>query len=329
MPEYSPTMTSGSSWAMASNGYPSVSSSTSAHTAAIRSTSLEDAIEIARRTEAAALAVDRRIANSEGATVSSHDSDFVLANTLGFCAGYPASKSSISVSVVAEDAGGMQRDYWYTSHRDPSRLDDAEVVGRIEQRVELVQYGFSPLRRTPIHAAAQQELVTRCDPTGEYLQQTGAADTITGDDNGNWLWGSSSLYDPGSGTIQSTTNNDTISAGGGNDLVGAYDALKEFLTPVAPGDVLTTIDTLTGVLTDGTARHELADFASRRPAFGKTGTQDNNTNAWFVGGTKQLATAVWVGDPRGGSSLPSRGVRALPALRSLDAGARARDPRAS
>ena len=28
------------------------------------------------------------------------------------------------------------------------------------------------------------------------------------------------------------------------DLFGAYDALKEFLAPVAPGDVLTTIDTL-------------------------------------------------------------------------------------
>jgi PmbA protein len=92
---------------------------------------VEEAIEIARRSEAAALAVDKRITNSEGATVSTHDSDFVLANTLGFSAGFPASKSSISVSVVAEDAGGMQRDYWYTSHRDPARLDDAAEVGRV------------------------------------------------------------------------------------------------------------------------------------------------------------------------------------------------------
>ena len=92
---------------------------------------VEEAIAIARRTEAAALAVDRRIANSEGATVSAFDSDFVLANTLGFCAGYPTSKASISVAVVAEDAGGMQRDYWYSTHRDPARLDDAEAVGRM------------------------------------------------------------------------------------------------------------------------------------------------------------------------------------------------------
>ncbi len=57
-----------------------------------------------------------------------------------------------------------------------------------------------------------------------------------------------------------------------------------------------TVDILKGVLTSGTARrHQLADG---RPSSGKTGTQDNNTNAWFVGSTPQLTTAVWVGDPR-------------------------------
>ena len=93
--------------------------------------SVEEAIEIARRSEAAAMAVDRRISNSEGATVSAYDSDFILANTRGFLDGFPGSKASISVSVVAEDASGMQRDYWYTSERDPARLEDAESVGRI------------------------------------------------------------------------------------------------------------------------------------------------------------------------------------------------------
>jgi PmbA protein len=91
---------------------------------------VEESIEIARRSEAAALAVDRRITNSEGATVSAYDADFVLANTRGFSAGFPSSKASISVGVVAEDKNGMQRDYWYTTHRDPARLEGAEHVGR-------------------------------------------------------------------------------------------------------------------------------------------------------------------------------------------------------
>ena len=60
---------------------------------------------------------------------------------------------------------------------------------------------------------------------------------------------------------------------------------------------LTTIDVMKGVLTSGTARGSLADFASRRPAFGKTGTQQSNWTAFFVGATPELATAVMVRDP--------------------------------
>jgi penicillin-binding protein 1A len=49
-------------------------------------------------------------------------------------------------------------------------------------------------------------------------------------------------------------------------------------------------------LIKGTARR--TPLANNRPAAGKTGTQDENTNAWFVGFTPQLTTAVWVGDPK-------------------------------
>ncbi|MEO5900844.1 MAG: transglycosylase domain-containing protein [Ilumatobacteraceae bacterium] len=61
------------------------------------------------------------------------------------------------------------------------------------------------------------------------------------------------------------------------------------------GVALTELDILKGVLTRGTARTALRTFD--RPAAGKTGTQDDNSNAWFVGATPQLTTAVWVGDP--------------------------------
>jgi len=57
------------------------------------------------------------------------------------------------------------------------------------------------------------------------------------------------------------------------------------------------VDILKKTLTLGTARRD--PLANKRPAAGKTGTQDENTNAWFVGFTKQLTTAVWVGDPKG------------------------------
>lgn len=60
---------------------------------------------------------------------------------------------------------------------------------------------------------------------------------------------------------------------------------------------LKTVESLRGVLTDGTGARNLSDVTY--PAAGKTGTQYENTNAWFVGGTPVLTTAVWVGDPDG------------------------------
>jgi penicillin-binding protein 1A len=57
-----------------------------------------------------------------------------------------------------------------------------------------------------------------------------------------------------------------------------------------------TVDILRTPITRGTGRR--AALAGGRPAAGKTGTQDSNTNAWFVGGTPQYTTAVWMGNWR-------------------------------
>ncbi|HET7719336.1 MAG TPA: penicillin-binding transpeptidase domain-containing protein, partial [Acidimicrobiales bacterium] len=46
-----------------------------------------------------------------------------------------------------------------------------------------------------------------------------------------------------------------------------------------------------------------------RPVAGKTGTSENFGNAWFVGYTPQLSTAVWVGRPEG--DTPMRGVHGI------------------
>ncbi len=93
--------------------------------------SVEEAAVRAQACEAAALAVDRRLTNSEGASVNTHASHFIHANSLGFCDGYAGSRHGMSVAVIGEDKGAMQRDYWYTSARDPHALESAERVGRI------------------------------------------------------------------------------------------------------------------------------------------------------------------------------------------------------
>ena len=91
--------------------------------------SVERAIDLAKECEAAAFAVDKRIDNSEGASVSTQEALFMYGNSLGFLAGYPSSRHSLSCAVIAED-GGMQRDYWYSSRRDAADLESAETVGR-------------------------------------------------------------------------------------------------------------------------------------------------------------------------------------------------------
>ncbi|ROH85432.1 metalloprotease PmbA [Pseudomethylobacillus aquaticus] len=92
---------------------------------------VDEALELAQRTEAAALAVDTRINNSEGATVSTYEGMFVYANTHGFCAGYPSSRHSLSCSVIAEHEDSMQRDYWYSTARCAQDLQAAYHVGRV------------------------------------------------------------------------------------------------------------------------------------------------------------------------------------------------------
>jgi penicillin-binding protein 1A len=60
-------------------------------------------------------------------------------------------------------------------------------------------------------------------------------------------------------------------------------------------------DVLKGVITGGTG--SAASIGC--PQAGKTGSTDNNTDAWFVGYTPRLSTAVWVGHPNARTTLGS------------------------
>ena len=92
--------------------------------------STEEAVELAKRCENAAFEVDKRITNSEGASVYVQQSHFVGANSRGFIGGYPFSRHTISVAPIAGKGNQMQRDDWYTSSRNPKELAKPEKVGR-------------------------------------------------------------------------------------------------------------------------------------------------------------------------------------------------------
>jgi PmbA protein len=90
----------------------------------------EEAVEIAKTCEAAALSHDTRIRNSEGGSVSSHRGEVFYGNSNGFNGGYITTRHSLSCSVIAQDDSGMQRDYWYGVTRDPLDLGSPQAVGR-------------------------------------------------------------------------------------------------------------------------------------------------------------------------------------------------------
>jgi len=90
----------------------------------------ERACELALECEAAALAVDPRITNSEGAGVSTHRGVRAFGNSHGFLAAYPGTVHSVSCAVVGADGEEMERDYWYSTTRDWRELEAAVSVGR-------------------------------------------------------------------------------------------------------------------------------------------------------------------------------------------------------
>jgi PmbA protein len=109
--------------------------------------SVEDALEIAKTCEAAALDVDKkRITNSEGASVYNSEGVFAYANSHGFVGGYPSTRHSISCSVIAEAGDAMQRDYWYTNARDANDMESAVYVGKRAGERTVKRLGARPIK---------------------------------------------------------------------------------------------------------------------------------------------------------------------------------------
>jgi PmbA protein len=110
-------------------------------------------IELARRTEAAALAADKRITNSDGGSFDAATGSKILANSRGFVGSYRSSYAGVSAAPLAADENGhMQRDGWWSSARRMADLDSPESVGAEAARRTLRRLGGcrGPPPRFPI-----------------------------------------------------------------------------------------------------------------------------------------------------------------------------------
>jgi PmbA protein len=110
-------------------------------------------IEWAKRAEAAALAADKRITNSDGGSFDAATGRKALANSRGFVGSYRTSYAGVSAAPLAMDADGkMQRDGWWSSARRIGDLESPESVGKEAARRTLRKLGAQrvPTQRVPI-----------------------------------------------------------------------------------------------------------------------------------------------------------------------------------
>lgn len=112
----------------------------------------DDAIDIAVACEREALGTDRRITNSDGALVSTYSGSHWYANSHGFRGGWDWSTHSIDCAVIAGSGDNMQREGWYTKHRNPAQLEQARAVGRQAAERTVARLGARRLstRRAPV-----------------------------------------------------------------------------------------------------------------------------------------------------------------------------------
>lgn len=132
------------------------------------------AVELAQRCEAAALSVDKRITNSEGAGVSAQQSHFFAGNSRGFRGGYASSRHSLSVAPIASLPGkggdDMQRDAWYSSMRSPDELAAPEAVGRYAAERALSRLNSRKIKTCEVPVLFESTLAAGL--LGGYVQAT-------------------------------------------------------------------------------------------------------------------------------------------------------------
>ena len=88
----------------------------------------ENKIEYLTRLETSASS-NKKIVNTES-SFTEDKSNFILANSNGFCKGYKNSSFMASSVTVAKDDNSMERDYEYTSKCHLSDIEDAEILGK-------------------------------------------------------------------------------------------------------------------------------------------------------------------------------------------------------
>jgi len=123
----------------------------------------DEAIQLATRCESAGRDFDERISNSEGGSINTARRARVYGNSHGFVGSYASSSHSLSCVLVAGAGDGMERDFWYSSSRDPAALMSPEAVGKMAAERTLRRLGGRKIETCSAPVIFPAELARGCE----------------------------------------------------------------------------------------------------------------------------------------------------------------------
>ncbi|MFN0096596.1 MAG: TldD/PmbA family protein [Dehalococcoidia bacterium] len=250
---------------------------------AIASLTTDEKLVMARACESAALGMDKRITNSDGARMETRAGDLALANSLGFSGGYPVTSVSLMVEVMADDEGGKKRNaYWYSSERALHRMQAPEEIGRIAARRAVEQLGA---RKVP---------TTRVPVVFEPMMAASLAGAVAGCASGSALYRGATFLKGKEGTRI------------GSPLVTIVDDPHLAGRPGArPFDGEGVASRRTGLMHEGVFQAFLFDcYSARRSAAKTTGSASRGVSSLPMPGASNL---IWEG-PGGPVDAIIRGI---------------------
>ena len=99
--------------------------------------------------------------------MSSQRAHFVSANSLGFMGGFASTRHFLSCSVIAGDGEAMQRDDWYSSHRDCREMASPESVGDYAAHRALSRLGARKIKTCKVPVLFEAPLA--CGLLGNFV----------------------------------------------------------------------------------------------------------------------------------------------------------------
>ncbi len=130
-------------------------------------TSVSELIQQAKAVELAGTSTDKRICNSEGGSVSTHEAVSFLATSNGFRGFKKGTNHTLSCVLIAEDEEGLQRDYYYTTHRDSDKLMAVDQVGIMAANRTLSRLGAKQAKQGKFPVVFSAEIARGI--VGHYL----------------------------------------------------------------------------------------------------------------------------------------------------------------